>query len=65
MPGIAPGIRLRRTQMQLAAHCKKPADHSAGFCSLLTKQQEQDDQGNRNSDEPEKNGHVISFQLTG
>src|SRR4051812_31417986 len=29
----------------------------------LSQQQDQEDQGNRNSDQPEQNGHVLSFRV--
>jgi hypothetical protein len=54
---------------QRSSPCRKqkPADFSAGFflSAALADQQEQDDQGNRNSDQPEKNGHLIFLSVTG
>jgi hypothetical protein len=41
------------------------ADHGLAFVNprlggdFLTQQQDQDDEGNRNADQPEENGHVV------
>ena len=36
-----------------------PASAGIVLAARLTQQQDQDDQGNRNADQPEENGHVV------
>jgi hypothetical protein len=50
-----------RWQGRLAGPCVVVAALAAGDFSAacLAQQQDQDDQGNRNADQPKKNGHVV------
>jgi hypothetical protein len=41
---------------------KSPPQRGLFSAARLTQQQDQDDQGNRNADQPEENGHVGFFQ---
>ena len=38
---------------------KSPPQRGLFSAARLTQQQDQDDQGNRNADQPEENGHVV------
>jgi hypothetical protein len=51
----------RMTEEQLAADQPKKSPAAAGDrqCVNLSKQQDQDNQGNRDSDQPKKNGHEL------